>query len=391
MINKSTKKLIIGLVINPWAGVGGSVALKGSDGEEIREKALSLGAIPEANQRVKTALKMLTTLNQSVEFLTVSGNMGANSLQQLGFDYRILFQVGEKTSATDTIKAIELMENHRVDLIAFAGGDGTARDVFDGITKGTLVLGIPAGTKIHSGVYCINPQAAGELISKVIEGKIIEIATASVMDIDEDLFRQGRVQAKLYGELKIPFEPLLVQQVKSASQVDESINQLDIAEGICKDWESDHLYIVGSGSTLQSVMAQLKLKNTLLGIDVVLNHQVIANDVSAEKLLNLLNQYKNISSTLLITVIGGQGHLFGRGNQQLSHQVLRTIGKSNIIILATKKKMAQLKGRPFIADSGSDDFDQWLAGRYSVRVDYNETWLYPLGEDSIHHSEGKGL
>jgi len=372
------KKLSIGLIINPWAGIGGSVALKGSDGEDIREKALSLGAKPKAQCRVEQALQPLLPFRNQLKFLTVAGDMGETVLEKFGFNYNTILTPQKQTRAEDTKTAVARLEKNEVDLIVFAGGDGTARDIYDGLTQNTLVLGIPAGTKIHSGVYCITPTAAGELIAQVVEGKVVEIANASVMDIDEVLFRQGKVQAKLYGQLRIPFAPLLVQQVKSGSQVDESINQQEIAAGICQELEDDHLYIMGSGSTIASVMAELQLENTLLGVDVVLNQQVIAKDVRAEQLEDFLRQHGNLPRTLYVTVIGGQGHVFGRGNQQLSQAAIRLIGKSNIHIVATKEKMEALHGRPFISDTGDVEFDHWLAGRYKVQVDYNETWLYPL-------------
>lgn len=383
MKNPANKKLKLGFIINPWAGVGGAVALKGSDGDKIRQQALELGAIPQAQKRAEQALKLVLPLKDRIEFVTVSGKMGESLLKKMGFQYQLLLETPTQTSGQDTTKAASLMELEEVDLIIFVGGDGTARDLHDGLSgkssKNTLVLGIPAGTKIHSGVYCITPTAAGELIVKVINGDVVEVVTASVMDIDENLFRQGRVQARLYGEMRVPDEPLLIQAVKSGSQVDESINQLDIAEGLCERWQPEHLYIIGSGTTLAVLMEQLQLTNTLLGIDVVLNGEVIAADVTASQLLTLLEEHQSLPKTLLVTVIGAQGHVFGRGNQQLSPDVIKAIGKSNIQIVATKAKVAALSGRPFISDTGDCELDHWLAGRYAVQVDYNETWLYVMG------------
>jgi predicted polyphosphate/ATP-dependent NAD kinase len=379
MFDTNSTKLRAGLVINPWAGIGGPVALKGSDGEAIREKALQRGAKQNAEYRAEVALASCIPLKDKIEFFTVAGDMGANLLAKLGFQFASVYSPkNHPTQAEDSIRAIQKMQQYSIDLLIFAGGDGTARDVYDAQQEPFPVIGIPAGTKIHSGVFCITPKAAGELLAQVISGRIVGLTKASVMDINEDLFRQGKLQAKQYGELYTANEPLLIQASKSAAIENQDVELFDLAAGIVEEMQQDHLYIMGSGSTISALMDQLTLDNTLLGIDIVLNRKVIGKDVTAEHLKNIIKAHEDLPKTLFVTVIGGQGHVFGRGNQQLTAEILQRIGKYNIQILATKSKIESLHGRPLIVDSGDEEMDRWLSGRWIITVGYKETILYPM-------------
>jgi len=379
MFDAISTKLRAGFVINPWAGVGGQVALKGSDGEAIREKAMQRGAKQNAEYRAEIALINCQPLKHKIEFFTVAGDMGANLLSKMGFHFSTIYSPkNTPTNAQDSIRAIQKMQQYSIDLLIFAGGDGTARDVYDAQQEPFPVIGIPAGTKIHSGVFCITPKAAGELLAQVVDGRIVGLIKASVMDINEDLFRQGKLQAKQYGELYTANEPLLIQASKSGTIENQQVELFDLAEGIVEEMQQDHLYIMGSGSTIAALMEQLTLENTLLGIDIVLNRKVIGKDVTAERLKNIIKAHEDLPKTLFVTVIGGQGHVFGRGNQQLTAGILQRIGKYNIQILATKSKLDSLQGRPLIVDSGDEEMDRWLSGRWTVTVGYKETVLYPM-------------
>ncbi len=379
MLDAIPAKLRAGFLINPWAGIGGAVALKGSDGVAIRDKALQRGAKQTASNRAKIALQVFEHLKDKVEFYTAADDMGEDLLRSFGFHFSVVYTpLVHPTTAEDSIQAIKRMQQSPLDLVIFAGGDGTARDVYDAQEKPFPVIGIPAGTKIHSGVYCITPKAAGELIAQVIEGRVVGLIKASVMDINEDLFRRGKVQAKQYGELYTADEPLLIQASKSSSTEDESINLLDIAAGVAEEIQQDHLYIMGSGTTIAAVMEHLTLENTLLGVDIVLNGKIIGKDVTADQLNDIIAAHQELPKTLFLTIIGGQGHVFGRGNQQLSTAVLKRIGKYNIQILATKSKLANLNGRPLIADTGDTEIDKWLSGRWNVTVGYQQSVLYPM-------------
>ncbi|NRQ41966.1 ATP-NAD kinase family protein [Rheinheimera sp. YQF-2] len=370
----------LGLIINPLAGLGGSVGLKGSDGQA--EQALALGATPQAMNRAKTALTELLAQRGQFEVFTVAGDMGESVCAGLGLQHQVLYSAAAMPStATDTETAAKLLAEHGVDLLLFAGGDGTARNICAAVGDQTTVLGIPAGVKIHSGVYAISPQAAGKLVAMLIAGELVSLAEAAVMDIDEQAFRDGVVKARRFGEMRIPAQLRYVQSVKMAGRESEELVLADLAAYVATQMEENVRYVMGSGSTVAAVMAELGLDNTLLGVDVVENGELIAKDVTAAQLLELVQGYP---SKLVITLIGGQGHVFGRGNQQLSPAVIRAIGRDNIILLAGKAKLQQLQGRPLLADTGDATLDKQLTGLINIVTGYNDYVMYRLGyEDEI--------
>lgn len=371
------KCFTLGVIINPYAGIGGSVALKGSDGQGIRQQAMSLGGEKLANQKMQRALSKLNN-TKPLSILTASGEMGADCCRALGLPHRIVYSSDHvETQASDTENAVSELVRHNVDLIVFAGGDGTARNVFNVVADTVPVLGVPAGCKIHSGVYAVTPSAAGNVIANMLAGELVSVRTAEVRDIDEEAFRQGKVQAQPYGEMQIPNELSYIQSVKMGGREDEHMVLNDIADYLCEiiEDEPEYLYIMGSGSTIAQVMEKMHLPNTLLGVDVIKNGQIVASDVTARELLEVISGHQ---SRLFITAIGGQGHVFGRGNQQLSPAVLRSIGRDNIFIAATKQKLQQLAGRPLHCDTGDEQLDQQLAGIIAVITGYQDRVFYPI-------------
>lgn len=365
----------LGLIINPVAGVGGAVALKGSDG--VVEQALALGAVPQAQNKTALALEQLLPLKEQLQILTVAGAMGADLLASLGFHYQICYTpFSTQTTAEDTEQAAAAIAEQGVDLLLFAGGDGTARNICAAVGERATVLGVPAGCKIHSGVYAISPSAAGKVIAQLVKGELVTLTEAAVMDIDETAFRQGIVRAKRFGEMRIPAELRYIQSVKNGGKESEELVLDDLAAYIASNMDHDVRYVMGSGSTVAAVMKELDLPNTLLGVDVVENGKLIASDVTAAELLALVQDYP---SKLVITLIGGQGHVFGRGNQQLSPAVIRAVGRNNICLVATKTKLQQLEGRPLLADTGDAGLDQQLQGLIPVLVGYNDYVMYRLG------------
>ena len=372
-----TKAFRLGVVINPFAGIGGAMALKGSDGEAIRQQALAAGATKLANDKMARALTKLTAFSNLL-VLTASGEMGEHCCAALGLEHQVIYtSQSAETTPEDTENAVRELVNKGVDLILFAGGDGTARNVCSIVADSVPVLGVPAGVKIHSGVYAVTPSAAGDVVAKMLTGELVSVRQAEVRDIDESAFRQGKVRAQHYGEMQVPDELTYVQSVKMGGREDESMVINEIAEYVSEIIADDdeHLYIMGSGSTVAEVMARLGLTNTLLGVDVVKKGEVIAADVTAPQLLELVSQSP---ARLVITAIGGQGHVFGRGNQQLSPDVLRAIGRDNIWIAATKQKLQQLDGRPLRSDTGDEDLDNELAGIIAVITGYDDRVYYPL-------------
>ncbi|WP_438862615.1 ATP-NAD kinase family protein [Neptunicella sp.] len=369
------KRFKLGLIINPWAGIGGAFALKGSDGEPIRQQALQMGAIPQANNRMKQALEVLQSLSDQIEVISADGDMGADLARQMGFKVRVIYAPQHQpTEAIDSENAAQLMLNEKVDLLLFAGGDGTARNICHVVGEQIPVLGVPAGCKIHSGVYGVTPRASGMVVEKLVKGELVSLQHADVKDIDENLFRQGKVMAKHYGEMQVPAELQYVQATKMGGRESEELVLNDIAAYLIEDMQ-DELYVMGSGSTVASVMEELGLENTLLGIDLIQHQQLCQSDLNASSLLSAI---QGQDCRLVITPIGGQGHILGRGNQQLSPAVIRAIGKSHIRIIATKAKLQALNGRPLLVDTGDRTLDAELCGLMPVITGYRDQVLYPV-------------
>lgn len=364
----------IGLIINPLAGLGGPAGFKGSDG--MAEQALALGVEAKAALRTQTALEVLLPLRERLEFVTFPGAMGADLLAEMGFAHRVVGELGGgPSSAADTRQAVELLQDAGVALILFAGGDGTARDICAAVREGQPVLGIPAGVKIQSGVYAISPRAAGELTVRLVEGGLVRLSSGEVRDIDESALREGRVTARWYGELTVPQEGGYVQQVKQGGVESEELVLIDLADWLQDSWEADVRYVFGPGSTLHGLAQNLGMQTTLLGVDVIENGQLLASDVTEAQLFELIDGHP---ARLLVTAIGGQGHIIGRGNQQISPRVLRAIGLDNLRVVATKRKLGTLEGRPLLVDSGDVTLDDAFPDAVRVWAGYKEELLYPL-------------
>jgi predicted polyphosphate/ATP-dependent NAD kinase len=371
-LERALKRL--GLVVNPIAGMGGRVGLKGSDGVETLIRAKELGATETSPARAAEALKQLAVMKAQFELFTYPGEMGEEEARSVGFEPRVLGKIkaGETTSADTKAAAIE-MARLGVDLLLFAGGDGTARDVCEAIDGNVSALGIPTGVKIHSGVYAISPTAAGALAVKYLTGEVTSVQQAEVMDIDEDAFRDNRLSARLYGYLRVPREEAYIQGSKEATPVHEDENLKAIAADLADEMTPDTLYVLGPGSTISSVAEHLGLKKTLLGVDVIQGGKIVASDVNEEQLLKLVTGKR---TKIVVTVIGGQGFVFGRGNQQLSPRVIRAVGRENIVIAATPAKLETLHGKPLLVDTGDPALDAELTGYTRVVTDYGRRVVY---------------
>ena len=363
----------IGLVVNPIAGIGGRVGLKGSDGEEIQKKALELGAVPESSNRAIQALGKLKRL-KDLQIIAYPGEMGEDAARACGFEPTVIGSIEPgATTAQDTRDAAREMLRLDVDLLLFAGGDGTARDIYNAVGLELPALGIPAGVKIHSAVFGTTPSSAGGLALLFLQGKVSTFREAEVMDIDEDAIRQGVVSAKLHGYLKIPFQRRLVQSLKAASSPGERAAMAEIACDIVDSMEDGCLYIIGPGTTTRAITSELGLDKTLIGVDVILDRELIAADVNESQLLDLV---EGRSAKIIVTPIGGQGYIFGRGNQQISHRVIEKVGVDHIIVVSTTAKIYSLGGRPLLVDTGDRELDERLSGYISVVTGYNEEMIY---------------
>ena len=362
-------KLRIGFVANPLAGIGGPAGLKGSDGADIIAKATERGVTSVVPERVQTCLSALTKHWHNIEFIVPAGPMGSSICVAVGIKHQVLDCVQSMpTKAEDTRRAIMLLQKQGVDLILFAGGDGTARDVLDVINTNQLVLGIPCGVKMHSGVFANNPSSAAALIIKLITGKQVNTKLAEVRDIDESAFRNGVVRAKYYGEMWIPDAANYVQQVKSGGTEVDALILEDIAACVTDNLQDDTVYFIGSGSTTAAIMDSLGLDNTLLGVDAIQAGGIKISDAYEADLFTIATTNR---CQIVVTVIGGQGHLFGRGNQQLSPRVIRAVGLNNILVVATKTKLHHLNNR-LVLDTGDSALDESLQGFIRVLIGYDE-------------------
>ena len=363
--NNGIKK--IGLIVNPIAGMGGTVGLKGTDGA-IYKEAIKMGATPVTPIRANELLSTVKN-KEKITFLVAPGKMGADIARDIGIKFKIIGEIGKETTKEDTKRIAKQMLEQNIDLLIFCGGDGTARDIFDSIGLEKPVVALPAGVKMFSSVFAINPRAAAEIVDKFIE-EIIETQEKDVLDIDEDLVRQDILQAKLYGYLKVPKILSLIQSGKTGSGIGRTIeeNKQEIAQFIIESMKDDTLYLLGPGTTIKTITDNLNLPKTLLGIDAIFNKQSAGKDLNEKGILELLNNYDK--RIIIISPVGGQGFIFGRGNKQITPKILKFVGKNNITIIATKEKMRELVC--LRVDTGNIETDELLKGFGKVITGYKE-------------------
>lgn len=366
------RKLRIGLLLNPLAGVGGPAGLKGSDG--VYDQAIQRGSVSRVSERVRACLMAFD--RTQVDWLTAPGVMGADLLQSLAIPCGIVdAAVTERqTTPEDTRAVVEQFNHAGIDLLLFAGGDGTARDIVDVFDGPPAVLGIPCGVKMHSGVFATSPRAAAALIGKLLDSELLSVIGTEVRDIDEASFREGVVKTRFYGELPVLDDLRYMQQTKVGGRESDELVAQEIAADFIEHMDMNVTYVMGSGSTVATIMEAMGLPATLLGIDVIRGGKLLASDVSESELLELLGG--SDPAVIVVTAIGGQGHIFGRGNQQLSPAVIRRVGIENIRIVASKAKLAGLEQRPLLVDTGDVALDESIAGMKPVITGYADRVLY---------------
>lgn len=349
----------IGLIVNPIAGVGGRVGLKGSDGELARI-AIEIGGVSPAPQRAIDSLREIRNAKFEFTLLTYPSTMGEDEAYESGCSPIVLGckKLGQ-TTANDTKKAVGDMVAQGVDLIMFAGGDGTARNIMEILGERIPVLGIPAGVKMHSGVFAINSTLAGRLCVAFLNGQTLS-KLMEVVDYDID----GKVQ--LFGYLQVPYDSSVIQGTKSFISAGEGDEEA-IAAGILEELSDDYAYIIGPGMTAKSIMKCLDLPYTQLGVDVIKSKHLLVKDANEKQLLDVAGRFP---SKILIGIVGGQGFLLGRGNQQISANVMRKTGKDNLIVVATEEKILSLRSRPLLVDTGDKDLDESLLGYVKVITGY---------------------
>lgn len=357
----------VGFIVNPIAGMGGRVGLKGTDSREVLRRARALGAEPRSPERAGIVLEAMADRRGSFDLLTGPGPMGENLAREHGFSPTVIGELdGPESNSTDTRRVATEMRAADVDVLVFAGGDGTARDVHAAVGGDVPVIGIPTGVKIYSAVFCTTPDAAAELLGHFLDGTVDGVADREVMDIDEAAFRSDRLSASLHGYLRVPRKRRLVQSPKSGSPSNEDQAKESIGRFIAEEMDAESLYVIGPGTTTAVVMEALGIDPTLLGVDLVRDGELIAGDVREEEILEHL---RDTPVRIVVGVIGGQGFVFGRGNQQISASVLREVGTENVTVVATEAKIRDLEGGLRV-DTGDTEIDTKLTGHTRVVTGY---------------------
>ncbi|MBN1835237.1 MAG: ATP-NAD kinase family protein [Spirochaetales bacterium] len=365
-----SSKVRIGLIVNPVAGMGGSVGLKGTDGAMSR-KALELGASPVTPVRAREFLGRLRNTDR-IELLTAPGKMGA---KWAGGSAVVVGATGETTTAEDTRRIAREMVSRGIELLVFVGGDGTARDIQDSIGMSVPVIAVPAGVKVFSGVFAVSPGAAAAMLDAFLEGneggEDSALEEQEVLDIDEEAFRQNRLASKLYGYLLAPRAAGLLQRGKEASSGDAAAVQSKeaLAAYVAGAVAPGVLYLLGPGTTVKAVADALGLPKTLLGVDAVAEGRLVGSDLGEKGILELMDRYEE--TRIIVTPIGGNGFLFGRGNRQFTPEVLRRVGREGILVVATSDKLTRLEA--LRVDTGDSALDQALSGYVEVVVGTRET------------------
>ena len=373
----------IGFLINPVAGMGGRVGLKGTDG--LAAEAIRRGAKPIAAGRALEALRYLrTTLDRigaeaQLDWVTCSGPMGEDTLNEAGFDVMSRVHTVSATPAVeDTIQATRAFLAEGVDLILFCGGDGTARDIAAIAGASTPILGIPSGVKMYSGVFGVTPKRVAEIVIGFLSGSL-QLAEVDVLDLDEDRYRKGEWVVRLVCSARTPYEPASTQAAKAfVTASDDLTVKAEIADDLREEITAREgtLFLLGPGSTVRRIADRLGVEKTLLGVDAVLDGVLVGTDLNERNILDLLERHR--SAALILSPIGAQGFILGRGNLQISPTVIRRIGSENIVIAATPAKLRRTPVLRF--DTGDAALDREFGRRQylSVVTGYHRRRLVPV-------------
>lgn len=370
----------LGFLINPIAGMGGKVGLKGTD--NVVKKATQMGAETVAPERAEEFLKTLKKkeFGEALKIVTCPPPMGHNEVKDAGLSAKILpLTLKSETSAEDTKNAIRLMIERKVDLIVFVGGDGTARDILDAlhsINADVPVLGVPSGVKMYSGIFAVNPSDAADIV-EAFERKETEIGEFEIVDADEAAIRADQFNIRFYGCLLGPFLPMRIQGSKlvSPETLDEHENQMALARFIVEKLDPNGWYILGPGTTVKCVADLLGVEKTLLGVDLYHKGKSI-KDVNEAKLLSSIKDWRN--TWIILSPIGRQGILLGRGNQQISPEIVKRVGKERMVVGATKSKLQSIEGAVLRVDTGEAEVDAMLRGYMRVITDYRQWQLFSV-------------
>lgn len=359
-------KIKVALIVNPIAGMGGRVGLKGTDGG-MHIRAAELGATPLSPERAEQVLQHISETDR-ITFLTAPGSMGADVFKAASIPAETIGSTAEATTQEDTIRITRMFLEAGADLLVFVGGDGTARDVMNAIGISLPVVGVPAGVKVYSGVFAYSPKAAADMVDAFVNGA--GVTEEEVLDIDEDAYRDDRLSSRFYGLLAVPDVRKDIQagKIDYAGSITAEENKQDIAEWVAEQMDAETLYLLGPGTTVKAVADKINVKKTILGIDAVQNKQLIQADLNEKGILSLLDTYPTVN--MIITPLGGNGFIIGRGSKPFSPAVLTRIPRKNIHVICTQEKLEKLDC--LRVDSGDETLDSVLSGFIQVTNGYRE-------------------
>lgn len=363
----------IGILVNPDAGLGGRLGYKGTDGRAAEARAA--GAVDRSGPRMTDALsrfsELLSHLREAPHLMTCSGRMGSDWIPA-GISFEEVVIAPAESTAADTRKAVSELLDANIDLLFYAGGDGTTRDIVSALESAERtdlpLVGVPTGVKMHSGCFAATPRAAAEVLAAWLAGDLM-LASTEVMDLDEVAYREGEWKVRMYAEVQTPSSPRWMQGAKmrvAAAEEEEVLEGLAAHVGELAEENPGMLIIWGSGGTLRAMSENLGMQTTLLGIDASRDGVLVGRDLAEDGLLKLLAESESDSVLLLLSPMGGQGFLIGRGNLQLSPEVLSAVGVDNILGVATPGKLAILS--ELRIDSGDADLDADIRERRYLRV-----------------------
>ncbi|MFE6963975.1 ATP-NAD kinase family protein [Agromyces sp. NPDC057679] len=389
---------MLALVVNPVAGVGGPAGLAGSDGADVQVEAAARGSHPRAAERARLALEVVATTADAARqpVLTAAGPMGEDAVRAAGLEPHVVYRPGgdgpgasaSAATAADTTAAVRALVAAGATLVLFAGGDGTARDVAAGLLAPAAALGIPAGVKMYSPVFAVSPRAAGALAAAWVEASgsngALPVQEREVLDLDEAAMRRSRVEPRLYGTMPVPYRAGRTQSRKAATPASEHAAVVAAARGAARAMRPGVRYLLGPGGTMSELARELGVAKTPLGVDVVLDGRLVLAGASEH---DLVDEISRGPAKAVVSVIGGQGFLLGRGNQQLSPRVLRLLDDDPLVVVAPEQKLIDLGGRPLLVDTGDPRVDARLAGFARVITGSGASSFYPVHAPDI---EGEG-
>lgn len=372
----------VGFVLNPVAGVGAGVALKGSDGADLQAEAQRRGGQPRGQPRARDFFQQLLAagLGQTISWHSWQG-LGAELLQDIGTEPEVLGQAAMPTSATDTQACVGAFADAGVDLILFVGGDGTAVDILQALTEQSLpeqplVLGIPAGVKMHSGVFAVSPQAAAEVFKRLLQGDLVAASEAEVVDYAAPAASGDAIRTRSFGYLRVPQVAGFIQHTKEGGRESEPLALAEISADIVEQVQSDDVVLLGPGGTLYAVKQALGLTTpTLRGFDLRLADGQWQLDVQAPQLEKIPEKSPD-NINVFLSFTRQQGFLLGRGNMELSARFLAALPRQRLQVVATRSKILSLEGRPLLVDCGVPAVDDKFSGLIEVIAGYEDRLVY---------------